>query len=433
MEKEIILAQPTKPSINREELALLSKELTNVREEVMDNPYIKEALRVLPTGGYRSAIGSYWNAVVDDLRKKVIHRSLDLFNKELTLKRAIKTYEDFQDFVTDYDLIEGAFKIGVIGWEAKRMLNQARETRNVFDGHPASSEPNIFKVLDMITDCNKYVLSQEYPISIIDVDKYLSIMDSDKFEKNVAAIDIAFSDLPSTYKYELANKFYASYLHDSSSSELKSNIQLCFPILWDILDKEHRQQLGKKVDSEIIAGDKVKIEKAIDFILLASNGLRYVSTSTRKMVFEPAIKKMEDSLDQWSEEGKAVKYLERLGSIIPDELKKRYVSCLSMSYIGYNGYSNNWARTDFYSDSAAPVIKRIFARFDDGLTEIFLDVVKSNQALFNRVIRPQKLSRLRELAIILSNRHSVRSDLMDSLSTIIDVSKTEDLIKIIKS
>ena len=180
MEKEIILAQPTKPSINREELALLSKELTNVREEVMDNPYIKEALRVLPTGGYRSAIGSYWNAVVDDLRKKVIHRSLDLFNKELTLKRAIKTYEDFQDYVTDYDLIEGAFKIGVIGWEAKRMLNQARETRNVFDGHPASSEPNIFKVLDMITDCNKYVLSQEYPISIIDVDKYLSIMDSDK-------------------------------------------------------------------------------------------------------------------------------------------------------------------------------------------------------------------------------------------------------------
>ena len=142
---------------------------------------------------------------------------------------------------------------------------------------------------------------------------------------------------------------------------------------------------------------------------------------------------MEDSLDQWSEEGKAVKYLERLGSIIPDELKKRYVSCLSMSYIGYNGYSNNWARTDFYSDSAAPVIKRIFSRFDDGLTEIFLDVIKSNQALFNRVIRPQKLSRLRELAIILSNRHSVRSDLMDALSTIIDVSKTEDLIKIIKS
>ena len=47
---------------------LFEKALASVREEVMDNPYIIEALRVLPVGGYRSAIGSFWNAVVDDLR-----------------------------------------------------------------------------------------------------------------------------------------------------------------------------------------------------------------------------------------------------------------------------------------------------------------------------------------------------------------------------
>ena len=104
-----------------------------------------------------------------------------------------------------------------------------------------------------------------------------------------------------------------------------------------------------------------------------------------------------------------------------------------MTYIGYNGYSYNWSRTDFYSDSAAPVIKRIFARFDDGLTDVFLDVIKSNEAVFSRIIKPQKLARLRELAIILGNRHSTRKDLTDALATIIDIEKTEDLIKIIKS
>lgn len=31
--------------------------LENVREDVRDNTYIVEALRVLPVGGYRSAIG----------------------------------------------------------------------------------------------------------------------------------------------------------------------------------------------------------------------------------------------------------------------------------------------------------------------------------------------------------------------------------------
>lgn len=429
---EELIIKPAQAVIAEEAQALLRKEIMNVRGEVLNNPYIVEALKVLPTGGYRSAIGSYWNAVVDDLRNKVLHRSIDLFNKETGIKRGVKTYEDFQDYVTDYDLIEGAYKIGVIGWEAKRMLNQAREIRNIFDGHPASSEPTIFKVLDMITDCNKYVLSQEYPCPIIDIDNYLSNMDSPKFDRNEDAIYVAFSDLPKVYKYELANKYYNAYLHDSSSAELKSNIQFCLPILWEILDKEQRQQIGKRIDSEYVAGDKTKIDRAIDFILLVPNGLRYVSSATRKMVFEPAIKDLEENLDRWAEEGKAVKYLERLGTIIPDELKTRYVSSLTLTYIGFNGYSYTFSRTDFYSDSAAPVIKRIFAKFDDGLTSVFLDVIKSNQLFFNRISHPQKLARLRDLATILSNRHTTRTDLIDALATIMDVEKTEDLIKLIK-
>ena len=133
-----------------EEATFLNKELTNVREEFIGNAYIKEAAKVLVAGGYRSAIVSYGNAVVDELRRKIIHRSLGLFNKEISPKKTIKTYEDFQDHVTDFDLIEGAYKIRVIGWEAKKILNHARETRHIFDGHPSSSNPNILKVLDMI-------------------------------------------------------------------------------------------------------------------------------------------------------------------------------------------------------------------------------------------------------------------------------------------
>ncbi|WP_211330962.1 hypothetical protein [Tibeticola sediminis] len=126
-----------------EEASLVSKEIVNVREEVRDCPYLAEALRVLTVKGYRSAIGSYWNAVIDDIRQKIIHRSLDLFNKEINPKRKIEKYEDFQDHVTDHDLIEGAYKIGVFSWEARKMMHQARETRNLFDGHPKSSDPGL--------------------------------------------------------------------------------------------------------------------------------------------------------------------------------------------------------------------------------------------------------------------------------------------------
>jgi len=95
--------------------ALIECTLDKVRDDMIENPYIIEALRVLPVKGYRSAIGNVWNAVVDDLRNKIIHRSLPLFNKAVQLKRNVKSYEDFQNFVNDDDRIDGAREIGVIG------------------------------------------------------------------------------------------------------------------------------------------------------------------------------------------------------------------------------------------------------------------------------------------------------------------------------
>ena len=89
--------------------------IENVREDIRDNPYIEETIRVLSVKGYRSAIGCFWNAVVDDLRNKILYRSINLFNKEMKPRKEIKTYEDFQDNVNDEMLLDGAYKIGIIG------------------------------------------------------------------------------------------------------------------------------------------------------------------------------------------------------------------------------------------------------------------------------------------------------------------------------
>ena len=106
------------PTISNNDItSLIQRAVLQVRSDMQDNPYIQEALRVLPAGGYRSAIGSFWNAVVDDLRNKIIFRSLNLFNKEIKIGHEIKTYDDFLNYVNDDQLIEGAYKIGVIGWK----------------------------------------------------------------------------------------------------------------------------------------------------------------------------------------------------------------------------------------------------------------------------------------------------------------------------
>ena len=170
---------------------LFERSIFNIREDMRNNPYIIEALKVLQVKGYRSAIGCIWNAVIDDLRNKVIARSLDLFNETQTLRREIKTYEDFQDHVNDDELLEGAYLIGVISWEGRKVLKHAKETRHIFDGHPRSSDPSALKVLAMLDDCIRYVLAIDYPHQIINIDEYISMMSETGFDRNIVSIETA--------------------------------------------------------------------------------------------------------------------------------------------------------------------------------------------------------------------------------------------------
>ena len=411
--------------LSPEEASLVSKEIVNVREEVRDCPYLEEALRVLTVKGYRSAIGSYWNAVIDDIRQKIIHRSLDLFNKEINPKRKIEKYEDFQDHVTDHDLIEGAYKIGVLSWEARKMMHQARETRNLFDGHPNSSNPGLLKVLNLISDCNKYILSEEYPASIIDISAYLTLMDSVDFSRNLIAVDQAFVDLPAVYKSELSNRFYSTYISESISSDLRGNIEFCAPILWGALTKEDKKQIGKRFDKEIVEGDAKKIQRALNYIQIVG-GMMYVSGTSRKIIAEPLINSLSAALDDWDKESALVKQLQPLARYMPSELLPIFVEAITRTYVGYKGSSNSFVRKNFYSNGAAPFIKEMFDSFDSEATDCFVDVVKTDLTLRRRISERGQLDRLRVLGNILLESEIASADAAKFLEKLCDEEKTEE-------
>lgn len=411
--------------LSPEEAALVSKEIVNVREDIHDCLYLAEALKVLPVKGYRSAIGSYWNAVIDDLRQKIIHRSLDLFNKEVNPKRKIEKYEDFQDHVTDNELIEGAYKIGVLGWEAKKLMHQARETRNMFHGHPRSSEPNLLKVLNLISDCNKYVLSEDFPPSIIDISTYLAGMDSPDFARNQIAVDQAFADLPAIYKTELSNRFYTAYASENVSSDLRGNIEFCSPILWSSLTKDDKKQIGKRFDKDIVDGDSKKIKLAVSYIKLVS-GFMYVSSTSRKIVTEPLVNDLITSLDDWGKEYELVKQLQPLARFIPDDLRLNFVQAITRSFVGYKGGSASYARTTFFSNAAAPYIKEMFQSFDSSSTSAFVEVINTDVVLRRRIKEKGQLDRLRILGNILLENEIASIEAISFLEKLCNESNTEE-------
>lgn len=411
---------------------LFERALSNVREEIADNPYIQEALRVLPVGGYRSAIGSFWNAVVDDLRNKIIHRSLKLFNQSINIGREIKTYEDFQNHVTDDQLIEGAYKIGVIGWEASKILRHAKETRHIFDGHPKSSEPSIIKVLAMLEDCAKYVLNEPYPPQIVDIDDYISTMGSNDFDRNEIAIANALTELPEIYKNELINKLFTAYIHPNASTILRSNIEFTAPILWRVLPKQIKIQVIRRVDQQITQGNAAKTSNAFAFVKVV-NANAYLSATARAYEIRPLIEKLQNNLDNWSVENECVRALEPYAPHVPVDLIKDYVYAIVHTYVGFMGHSYYYRRTDFFANAAASIIPKMVQAFDDNAAMAFVETIKESKTLQRRIEAPVKLNRLRSLGNIVLERVSTSFQEQDFLEALVDESREEDFLKMLKT
>ena len=395
----------TLPADQQEILPLIKRSLLSVRDELRDDPYIIEALSVLQVAGYRSAIGSFWNAVVDDLRNKIMFRSLKLFNQSENIGREVKTYEDFQNFVNDDQLIDGAYKIGVISWEASKVLKHAKETRHIFSGHPKSSPPSIIKVLAMMDDCIKYVLNAEYPAQIIDVNDYVATLNEPSFDRNRIAIESALGDLPEVYKNELANRLYSSYIHPQSTSVLRSNIEFVSPILWKVLPKAVKVQVVRRVDQEIQKGN-VDITNAAFVFVEVVEGLSYLSTMARRYKTEPMVTELTSALDDFPRENIAVRALSSYASLIPEDLLAPYVSGLTKTYVGRIGSSGRWARTDFYADGAALHIPDMFKSFDDAAAHAFVEGIKTSDLLKRRIQSPAKMRRLRALGNLVLEKAS---------------------------
>lgn len=413
-----------------EVISLIRSRLSYIREDMRDNAYIIEALRVLPVGGYRSAIGAFWNAVVDDLRKKVMFRSITLFNKEINFGREIKTYEDFQNYVNDDQLIDGAYKIGVIGWEASKVLKHAKETRHIFSGHPSSSDPSIIKVLGMMEDCINYVLNVDYPMQIIDISEYVTQLGSEDYDRNKVAIENALGDLPEHYKNELTNRLFTAYIHPDCSTILRSNIEFCTPILWKVLPKEVKVQIVRRIDQEIPRGNTTSISYAFSFIELVGGNM-YLSTLARKYIVEPLVITLNDSLDTWATENRCVSELEPFAGYIPADLLPMYVNALTQTYIGHVGSSYYHSRTDFYADTAALMIPGMFEKFDDEAAEAFIEAIKLNDTIKHRIRTSSKMRRLRSLGNIVLERVSDRFKDRKFLELLVDETKEREFFSIV--
>ncbi len=161
-------------------------------------------------------------------------------------------------------------------------------------------------------------------------------------------------------------------------------------------------------------------------MLILVDGLRYLSTTTRRLIYEPKIRFLEEHLDDWSEEAMAVKDLDAYGSVVPDKLIGRLVSALTLTFVGYRGSSYSYSRTTFFSNAAAPTVSKMLKKFNNKSAEEFVNTIKTNQKLKSRIRGAAQLNRLRTLGDILLNKPEIKDSVKSFIEILVDEEQTKE-------
>jgi len=176
------------------------------------------------------------------------------------------------------------------------------------------------------------------------------------------------------------------------------------------------------VDQEIGRGDKIVTDSAFEFIRLVESD-RYLSITARRYKTQPLIHCLSENKYNFAVENNCIANLRPYASFIPDDLLEPYISAIALTYVGTIGRSPRYDRTDWYADIAATMIPSMVEQFDDKMAGIFVEFVKSSEALFRKIHDPSKLRRLRKLANIIAERISSAFPERDFLEILIDEEK----------
>jgi len=347
-----------------------------IRPDCRDDRSIDKAKTAIEAGLNDAAINYIWNLAMFDLHKKIIVYGVDYFSSAINWDgKPLKTVEDLRE-VKDHQLISGAFALGIIPTEAHFFLQQCREIRNNFStAHFPMGEIDRLETFNFIKNCIKYVLTFDLPapgLQIKDLVESLTVERLDSVDEITAIIESQSSKVHGPILHNL----FSNFIKQDCDPNLKHNIKLLAPHLWEIVSDEVKSNIAAKFASLRDIKGKDAANEALEFLKIV-NGVEFIPESFKEIIFKKHAQFLIDAHNGWDnfhhEPGYA-RDLASLGQNVPLSAIYTYVKAVLLSFIG-NGYGIARAaqeyNTQMLSDLSQTGVRTLFS-----LLSTDLDVVR---------------------------------------------------------
>lgn len=310
-----------------------------IRPEYRTENSLEKTRIAIKSGLNDAAINYVWNLSMFDIQKKIVAYGIEYFSSAISWDgKPLQTIVDLRE-VKDYQLITGAFGLGIIPNEAHFFLQQCREIRNNFStAHFPMGEIDKFETFNFIKNCIKYVLTFDVPargLQIKDLIENLTLERLDSIDEINAIIESQSEKIHGPIIHNL----FSNFIKQDCDPNLKYNIRQIGPNLWDLVSDDIRSNIASKFSSLRDIKGKDAANEALEFLKLV-NGVEYIPESFKEIIFKKHSKALLDAHFDWDnfyhETGYA-RDLSNLGQDVPLSSIYNYVKAITFSFLG-NSY-----------------------------------------------------------------------------------------------
>lgn len=336
--------------------------LESIRPIWQSRSLIERVRRLLPVDP-SSACQRLFNATIHDLQEKVTVAGIDIA-KEIARQHKLPLIDQPED-IDEYPtakLLELSYRMGLLSRPEWRKLTRAYEIRRDLEHEDDEYEAALEDCIYIFKPCIEIVLSRD-PIQLLRVTDARDVV-----EKPVPFVPSAelledYQHAPQVRQEEISRYLISTYLNPEQPDLVCQN---CFEMLRELeplTQPPVKINLARHIQERIGRG---KLDVRHAKAAFACGSLPYLKRSQIRDFFDAYLKKMQQvgyNWQQYEQHGELLGDLEDIGGFkyCPDELCRPFVKWVILAYIGEPGGYGTMGRNRpvFYSNSAAPIIKRM--------------------------------------------------------------------------
>lgn len=328
-------------------------------EQIGNSLYLSKFVAACGVGLFDAALNFLWDETVLNLRQKVSNFDLGyFFDSTISDPKRRSNLHNEEDLVdlTDYELIEGCKKIGIISDIAYKHLDYIRDMRNwASAAHPNQSELTGLNLLNWLETCLKEVISKEPEQSAIETKRLLdNIRKNTLTEQDAEPIKEHIERLSVDRVTSLLRAIFGMYTDTDTSVNIKNNIKLIAKKCWVIVSNEEKYKYGLKYNSFSVNADIDRKKLAEEFLSIVGGNSFLPEDDLSLKILESVenLKNAHYGMNNFYNEPAHAKtlstYIPNNGAI-PKNIRFDYVKILILVRIG-NGYGLSNSAVSYYDE-----------------------------------------------------------------------------------